>query len=209
MYLHSKQVLTTGISVEKAKKAIVMIHGRGGSAQDIVTLKEHLNLKEMAIFAPQASQRSWYPYSFMAPEVQNQPALDSALSVINDLVQDIESAGIPADSIYFLGFSQGACLTLEYLARNAKKYGGAVAFTGGLIGETLITERYKGNFEETPILISTGNPDPHVPLTRVQESISILKSLNSNVHSKVFNGKQHSISFEEINLANQYIFKEN
>ena len=209
MYLHSKQVLTTGISVEKAKKAIVMIHGRGGSAQDIVTLKEHLNLKEMAIFAPQASQRSWYPYSFMAPEVQNQPALDSALSVINDLVQDIESAGIPADSIYFLGFSQGACLTLEYLARNAKKYGGAVAFTGGLIGETLITERYKGNFEGTPILISTGNPDPHVPLTRVQESISILKSLNSNVHSEVFNGKQHSISFEEIHLANQYIFKEN
>eukprot|EP01137_Pigoraptor_chileana_P037766 Opistho-2@35386 len=178
MYLHSKQVLTTGISVEKAKKAIVMIHGRGGSAQDIVTLKEHLNLKEMAIFAPQASQRSWYPYSFMAPEVQNQPALDSALGVINDLVQDIEKAGIPAFSIYFLGFSQGACLTLEYLARNAKKYGGAVAFTGGLIGETLITERYKGNFEETPILISTGNPDPHVPLTRVQESISILKSLN-------------------------------
>lgn len=209
MYLHSKQVLTTGISVEKAKKAIVMIHGRGGSAQDIVTLKEHLNLKEMAIFAPQASQRSWYPYSFMAPEVQNQPALDSALGVINDLVQDIEKAGVPAFSIYFLGFSQGACLTLEYLARNAKKYGGAVAFTGGLIGETLITERYKGNFEGTPILISTGNPDPHVPLTRVQESISILKKLNSNVHSEVFNGKQHSISFEEINLANQYIFKEN
>ncbi|MBB6002765.1 alpha/beta hydrolase [Arcicella rosea] len=207
MYLHSKQVLTAGLSIEKAKKAIVMIHGRGGSAQDIITLKEHLNLNEMAIFAPQASQRSWYPYSFMAPEAQNQPALDSALDVIDDLVKDIEKAGIPADSIYLLGFSQGACLTLEYLARNAQQYGGAVAFTGGLIGETLITERYKGDFESTPILISTGNPDPHVPLERVQESISILKNLNSNIHSQVFNGKQHSISLEEINLANQYIFK--
>lgn len=207
MYLHSKQVLTAGLSIEKAKKAIVMIHGRGGSAQDIVTLKEHLNLNEMAIFAPQASQRSWYPYSFMAPEAKNQPALDSALEVIDDLVKDIEKAGIPADSIYFLGFSQGACLTLEYLARNAKQYGGAVAFTGGLIGETLITEIYKGDFKETPILISTGNPDPHVPLTRVQESIGILENLNSTIYSQVFNGKQHSISLEEINLANQYIFK--
>ncbi len=207
MYLHSKQVLTAGLSIEKAKKAIVMIHGRGGSAQDIVTLKEHLNLNEMAIFAPQASQRSWYPYSFLAPEAQNQPALDSALDVIDDLVKDIEKAGIPADSIYFLGFSQGACLTLEYLARNAKQYGGAVAFTGGLIGETLITEIYKGDFKETPILISTGNPDPHVPLTRVQESIGILENLNSTIYSQVFNGKQHSISLEEINLANQYIFK--
>ncbi len=209
MYLHSKQVLTTGISIGKAKKAIVMIHGRGGSAQDIISLKDHLNLGEMAIFAPQATQRSWYPYSFMAPEEQNQPALDSALNAIDEVVKDIEKAGIPADSIYFLGFSQGACLTLEYVARNAKKYGGVVAFTGGVIGEVLVKERYKGDFEQTPILITTGNPDPHVPLVRVEESISILKNLNSNVHSEIFKGKQHAISLEEINLANQYIFKEN
>lgn len=161
----------------------------------------------MAIYAPQATNSSWYPYSFMVPQDQNQPALDSALAVIGELVDDILSAGIPADKIYFAGFSQGACLTLEFIARHAQQYGGAVAFTGGLIGKELETGNYKGDFNNTPVLITTGDPDPHVPVSRVQQSVETLKAMGADVTSKVYPGRPHTILADEIKLANQYIFK--
>ena len=116
MYEHSKKVIAGGTPIAEAKKAIVMLHGRGGSAEDIVSLQRVLNLEGIAILAPQATNNSWYPYSFMAPVSQNQPALDSALAIIGDLVTEIEAAGITSENIYFAGFSQGACLTLEYTA---------------------------------------------------------------------------------------------
>jgi len=126
--------------------------------------------------------------------------------VIGQTVADIIAAGIPADKIYFAGFSQGACLALEYVARNAQRFGGAVAFTGGLIGEELELSNYKGDFAATPILISTGNPDPHVPLSRVEESVAVLKNLGAEVTLKVFKGRPHTILREEIELANQLVF---
>lgn len=206
MYTHSKQFITSGVPVQQASRAIVMIHGRGAMAADIISLQKVLNLYGMAIYAPQATNNSWYPYSFMAPDQQNHPALDSALALIGEVVGEIEAAGIPASEIYFAGFSQGACLTLEYTARNARKYGGIVAFTGGLIGQQLTVSRYQGDFGQTPVFISTGNPDPHVPVSRVEESIAVLENLNASVNAKIYPGRSHTISGEEIQLVNQTIF---
>lgn len=206
MYKHSKQISIGGIPAANAKAALIMIHGRGASADDIMRLASRLNVKDMALYAPQATNNSWYPYSFMAPVQENEPALSSALDVINQVVEQAIADGISADKIYFLGFSQGACLTLEYIARNAKRFGGAVAFTGGLIGEKLELKNYTGDFAGTPVLITTGDPDMHVPLSRVNESVDVLKGLNANVTLKVYKGRPHTISFEELSLANEYIF---
>ena len=206
MYKHSKQISIGGIPAANAKAALIMIHGRGASADDIMRLASRLNVKDMALYAPQATNNSWYPYSFMAPVQENEPALSSALDVINQVVEQAIEYGISADKIYFLGFSQGACLTLEYIARNAKRFGGAVAFTGGLIGEELELKNYTGDFAGTPVLITTGDPDMHVPLSRVNESVNVLKGLNANVTLKVYKGRPHTISFEELSLANEHIF---
>jgi phospholipase/carboxylesterase len=206
MYKHSKQISIGGIPAANAKAALIMIHGRGASADDIMRLASRLNVKDMALYAPQATNNSWYPYSFMAPVQENEPALSSALDVINQVVEQAIADGISEDKIYLLGFSQGACLTLEYIARNAKRFGGAVAFTGGLIGEELELKNYTGDFAGTPVLITTGDPDMHVPLSRVKESVDVLKDLNANVTLKVYKGRPHTISFEELSLANEYIF---
>ncbi|GAA4915854.1 alpha/beta hydrolase [Mucilaginibacter defluvii] len=206
MYTHHKQYITAGKPIAEAGGALIMIHGRGGSAENIISLADELNTEDLAIYAPQASNHSWYPYSFMAADEQNQPALNSAIEVIGELVDEIISKGIPAEKIYFAGFSQGACLTLEYIALNAKKYGGAVAFTGGLIGPQFDAGKYTGSFNGTPILITTGDPDPHVPLTRVEESVELLKKLNADVNVTIFKGRPHTIIQQEIDLANQYVF---
>lgn len=206
MYTHKKQIITAGTPLDKAKGTLVMLHGRGGSANDIISLANEFNLPNMAIIAPQATNHSWYPYSFMAPVLENEPALSSALSIIGELVDELILKGIPANKIYFAGFSQGACLTLEYVARNAQQFSGVIAFTGGLIGEELLKANYTGDFNNTPILITTGNPDPHVPLTRVEESAAVLKTMGANVTVKIYNGRPHTIIANEIELANQLIF---
>lgn len=205
MYTHNLNILEAGVPLAEAKKAIILLHGRGGSAQDIISLRRNLNLDEMAILAPQATNNSWYPFSFMVPASQNQPALDSALEVVGKAVASIEASGIPAESIYLAGFSQGACLSLEYVARNAKRYGGVIAFTGGLIGETLNESNYTGDFANTPVFISTGDPDPHVPVSRVKESIAVLERLNAFVTYNIYPGRPHTILPGEIKLANQHI----
>lgn len=207
MYTHHTQIIKAGLPVHEAKKAIVMLHGRGASAESIINLADHLKLKDAAIYAPQATNHSWYPYSFMAPVSSNQPALDSALELVAEIVKSILADGFANEQIYFLGFSQGACLTLEYTGRNANRYGGIVAYTGGLIGEQLFNDNYKGDFKNTPILITTGDPDPHVPVSRVQESVVILEALGANVSSKIYKGRPHTIQLEELKLTDELIFK--
>lgn len=208
MYTHMKNIVTAGVPVHEAKKALIMIHGRGASAESMIPLSNYLQLEDTAIFAPQADRHSWYPTSFIEPVEMNQPALDSALHLLSELVDEIVAAGIQRDQIYFLGFSQGACLTLEYVTRNAKRYAGVVAFTGGLIGEQLAMENYKGDFVGTPVLITTSDPDTHVPLSRVKETESILKDMNAGVSMRAYQRKQHTITNEEIDLANKLIFSE-
>ena len=206
MYTHQKNIITAGVPMESADKAIVFLHGRGASAADIIQLNQHLKVNDAALFAPQASNHSWYPYGFMALEKENQPALDSALELIGELVAEIVANGIPLNKVFFAGFSQGACLTLEYISRNAARYGGAIAFTGGLIGETIDRSKYTGDFMQTPVFISTGNPDPHVPVSRVEESGAILKEMNADVQVKIYPGRVHTISNPELELAREMVF---
>ena len=207
--LHTKKILSSGKKLEEAEKALVMIHGRGANAHDILSLANYLPVNDFALLAPEATGNTWYPYSFMAPVSQNEPWLSSSLQVIKDIVNDINAAGITSENIYFLGFSQGACLTLEFVARNAVKYGGVVAFTGGLIGETIDKKNYTGDFNNTPVFIGSSNPDPHVPVDRVNESTKILKGMNAAVTQKVYNGMGHTISQDEIDLANALVFNSN
>lgn len=209
MYTHDKEVIKAGKPLSENGKAMVMIHGRGATAQNILGLQHELPLDSFSLLAPQATNHSWYPYSFMAPEKQNQPALNSALELIDTVVKEIMQKGVDSKNIYFLGFSQGACLTLEYLSRNARRYGGIIAFTGGLIGEKLITSHYKGDFAQTPVHLSTGDPEPHVPLSRVQETIKVLESMGAEVQLKVYKGRPHTILPEELEMAGRLISEKN
>ncbi len=203
---HIKKVVTAGTNLKDAKKALIMIHGRGGSADDILSLANYLQVKDFALLAPEATNNTWYPYSFMAPPMQNEPWLSSALTLLKEVVNDIKAQGIAAKNIYFLGFSQGACLTLEYVTRNAEKYGGVVAFTGGLIGDKIYTENYTGDFNSTPVFIGSSNPDPHVPVERIYATTNILKNMNAAVTEKVYTNMGHTITQDEIELANKLVF---
>lgn len=183
-----------------------MVHGRGGSAEDILSLAGHLQVKDFALLAPQATNNTWYPYSFMAPPAQNEPWLSSALDLLKEITGDVNKAGIASENIYFLGFSQGACLTLEFVTRNATKWGGIVAFTGGLIGDKIYRENYKGDFGGASIVIGTSNPDPHVPVERVYATVNILKEMHAHVTEKVYNNLGHTINEDEIKQANKFVF---
>jgi len=206
--MHSKNIQSAGKKIQDAAKVLIMVHGRGASAGSILGLAPHLNVNNFALLAPQAENNTWYPYSFLAKPEQNEPWLSSALELLKEVVNDVTGQGIAAENIYFLGFSQGACLTLEFAARNARKYGGIAAFTGGLIGDQLNPEDYSGDFEGTPIFIGTGNPDPHVPLQRVKESAGILEKMNAKVSLSVYENRPHTISQDEINQVNTLIFKQ-
>ncbi|MBO9732455.1 MAG: dienelactone hydrolase family protein [Chitinophaga sp.] len=204
---HQKNIITAGVPLEQAKKALIMIHGRGGSARDIISLAPHLNVADFAIVAPQATGNTWYPQSFLAPPSQNEPYLTGALQLLTQVVDDVLAAGISRENIYFLGFSQGACLTLEFTTRNAAQYGGIVAFTGGLIGDKIYTANYKGNFNQTPVYIGSSDPDFHVPVSRVHESEAILQSMGANVTATIYPNMGHTITGEEISQANKLVFK--
>jgi phospholipase/carboxylesterase len=206
--MHKKQIIQAGKDIKEAKKVLIMLHGRGASAEDILSVASYLHVKDFAILAPQATNYTWYPYSFLMPPQQNEPWLSSAVRVLKEMVQDINNQGISSEHIYFLGFSQGACLTLEFITRNATKWGGAVAFTGGLIGDRIYQENYAGDFKATPVFIGTSDPDPHVPVERVEESVRILENMHAQVNKKVYKNMGHTISQDEINQANSLVFRD-
>jgi len=199
-------IIRKGPAIQEADKVAILIHGRGASAASILSLADHLNLNGFALMAPEAEGNTWYPYSFMAPDQQNEPAFSKAIGMIDALVKDCLKEGIPSENIYFIGFSQGACLTLEYTAQNALQYGGVIAFTGGLIGQTLSKDKYKGDFAKTPIFIGSSERDMHVPLSRIEESVNLLKEMGADVKMMIFKDTQHTIRQEEIDWVNKNIF---
>ena len=204
--MDDQKIIIAGKKLDETDKVLIMIHGRGASAQDILSLAPNLDVSDYSLIAPQATNNSWYPYSFLAPPQKNEPWLSSALSLIDKIVNGIIEKSKSKANIFFLGFSQGACLTLEYVTRNAVKYGGVVAFTGGLIGDKIYNENYKGDFSQTPIFIGTSNPDPHVPVERVYATANILRDMNASVTEKVYNNMGHTINQDEINSVNSLIF---
>ena len=203
-----QEILKAGKPLEAAEKVLIMVHGRGGSAEDILSLAAELNTAAFALIAPQAKGNSWYPQSFLAPRAANEPFLSGSLSFLEDIVQDLEEKGFSKSQIFLLGFSQGACLTLEFAASNAARFGGIVAFTGGLIGDHVDHNDYKGDFDGTPIFIGSSDPDFHVPVNRVKESTILLEGMGAKVTEVIYKNMGHTISRQEIAQVNKLIFGE-
>src|SRR3712207_648916 len=203
---HRVYVKKYGAPLNEANEVIIMLHGRGGDADDLVhSLRGHLKVDGFAILAPQATNSTWYPNSFLAPPNQNEPWLSSALDVVHATTRMAVEENIPEQNIYFLGFSQGACLMLEYVARNAVLYGGVFAYSGGLIGDKIYLENYKGKFHDTPVLLGCSDVDPHIPLERVYASENILKDMGAEVHVRIYPNMGHTINHDEIELTNRLL----
>jgi phospholipase/carboxylesterase len=200
------EIKKKGLSLDQAKKALIMIHGRGATAESILSLSSYLNIADYAILAPQANSNTWYPYGFMASDKGNLVALESSIKQIQEAVKEVTEAGISSENLYFLGFSQGACLSLEFVTRHAKRYGGVVAFTGGLIGETIDVSKYSGDFQKTPVFIGGSKTDFHVPAKRMQETKDVMKSMGAVVTLELYNDPEHTIRREELEWVNEQIF---
>jgi phospholipase/carboxylesterase len=200
--MHKRNILAAGTPVDQAEKVMIFIHGRGGDARGILEIAGSLNVEGFALLAPQATGNTWYPYSFLSPVEMNEPWLSSAITTIHELIDEIVEAGIRTENIYLLGFSQGACLTLESAARKAQRYGGIMAFTGGLIGEEIDRSNYLGNFGGTPVFIGSGDPDPHIPVSRVKESNLVLTDMGAKLTEKIYPGIPHTIIQDEIDWVN-------
>lgn len=201
---HQNQtVVATGASIESAPVAMVMVHGRGATAENILTLAFELHQPDIAYLAPQAAGNSWYPYSFLALIERNEPGLSSGLAVIATILDQVSAAGIPPERTILLGFSQGACLSLEFAARNARRYGAVIGLSGGLIGPEGTPRDYAGSLDGTPVFLGCSDIDPHIPLTRVQESTEILRGLGGNVTERIYPGMAHTINQDEIDFVQQ------
>jgi phospholipase/carboxylesterase len=205
--MHQKNIVYAGSELGKAEKALIMLHGRGGSAVDILSIAPYLHIDGYAVVAPQASGNSWYPYSFLVRPSLNEPWLSSAIDLLKLVVADMGNNGITKENIYFTGFSQGACLSLEFIARNPARYGGLAAFSGGLIGDKITKDDYAGDLDRMAVFLGSGDPDPHIPVERVIASSEIFKKMNADITLKIYTGLGHTISKEEIDEANNVVFK--
>jgi len=202
----NSEVVRFGAPLQQASLAVVLLHGRGGSAADILGLGHAIGEPEVAYIAPQAKGNTWYPQSFLAPRQANEPFLSSALAKVNAVVRSIEGAGIPRDRIVIGGFSQGACLSTEFVKSFPARYGGLIALTGGLIGPpgSIMSDHTTQEIAELggmPALFASGDPDPHVPWSRVEESAAILRDMGAVVTTRRYPGRPHTVSAEEIELS--------
>ena len=191
-------VLRSGPSSKDARLVAIMLHGRGASAEDILRLAHQFSARDIAFVAPQAAGSTWYPQSFLAPIAQNEPWLGSALRVVAGLADVLAPHGIPAERLVLMGFSQGACLTLEFAARHARRYAAVVAFTGGLIGPPGTPRDYAGDFADTPFFIGSSDVDPHVPLERVHESTAVFHRMGATVDERIYPRMGHTINADEL-----------
>lgn len=203
--MHPNTIHYAGKPIAQASKALVLLHGRNASATEMLMLESQLEIPDFALIAPEAYNNSWYPLSFLAPTEQNEPWLKSGCTMLRNLETELNQKGIASRDIYFFGFSQGACLCLEYTTRNAKGYGGIAAFIGGLIGENINTGNYISDFDGTPILLVTSHPDKHVPLARVRKTQEILQRKNARVDLQIFENGGHQILPEALVLVRQLL----
>jgi phospholipase/carboxylesterase len=199
-------IVTLGAGLAQAAAAVILLHGRGASAEDILGLATEMHDERFAYLAPQAAGNAWYPYSFMAPIEKNEPWLSSALAKVGTIVQQAAAAGLSHDRIFVCGFSQGACLSSEFVARNPARYGGLIAFTGGLIGPPDVDLHHQGNLGGMPALFSSGDPDPHVPWSRVLESAEQFTAMGAAVETQRYPGRPHTVLPQEIKSARDLIF---
>ncbi len=191
-------VLVAGEPLERATAAMVLVHGRGASAQDILTLVPHLGAaRGFAFIAPQAADNTWYPYRFMEPMERNEPWLSSALAFLGRVLAQVQNAGIPPERTILLGFSQGACLATEYAARHAIQYGGIACLSGGLIGPEGTPREYAGTFEHTPVFLGCSDVDFHIPKERVIETAEVLQRMGADVTLRLYPNMDHTVNADE------------
>ncbi len=193
-----QRVHATGRALGEADAAMILLHGRGASARDILMLAGAFEREDVAYLAPQAAGAQWYPLRFIEPAARNEPDLSAALAVVDDLVADVAAAGIPAERTIILGFSQGACLATEYAARFPRRYGGVVGLSGGLIGTDAEVTAHTGDLQGTPVILGCSDVDSHIPLKRVEASASVLQALKADVGRDDLPGMGHGIVDDEV-----------
>jgi predicted esterase len=196
-------VLTAGQPLDQAQAAMILVHGRGATAESILTLADELAQPGFIYLAPQAAGYTWYPNSFLAPIASNEPGISSGLAMLAELIDHLAKAGIPAERTMLLGFSQGACLSLEFAARNARRYGGVAGLSGGLIGPDDTPRDYSGSLAGTPIFLGCSDVDFHIPKARVEHSAEVLRRLGGNVTMCLYPNMGHLVNQDEINFVRQ------
>jgi predicted esterase len=196
-------ILVGGAPVAEAAGVLALLHGRGGSAQDMLALARDLDRPRFAWLVPEAAGRQWYPFSLLEKIERNRPALSSALALVKRVLD--KAAAVPAERIVLLGFSQGASVALEFAARNARRYGAVIAFSGGLLGSEGTPREYEGSLAGTPVFLGYGDRDPHLPKRRVEETAAVLERLGAEVTRRVYPGLAHAIDPEEMGTARQIL----
>lgn len=194
-----------GVPLNEAKAAVLMLHGRGDSARGILGLADVLGVTDVTYAAPEAEGNSWYPQSFLMPLARNEPQLSAALQAVEDALSELEQAGVTRENIVLLGFSQGACLALEFAARNARRYGGVVALSGGLIGPEGTPRGYPGSLLDTPVFLGCSDMDAHIPKARVRESAVVMRKLGGVVDLRIYPGMAHTVNRDELDAAKAII----
>ncbi len=194
-------LLAMGQPLEAAAGALILLHGRGATAESILELAPYLSHPGLAYLAPQADELTWYPHSFLMPTERNEPYLSAALARVAAVAAQAEAAGIPPARLIVGGFSQGACLAAEFVARHARRYGGLIALSGGLIGPPGTPRDYAGSLAGTPIFIGCSDRDPHIPVERVRETAGVLARLGGQVDERIYPGLGHTINQDEIDAA--------
>lgn len=199
-------VLRAGAPLEKARAAMVMVHGRGATAAGILSLAAELTqpaAPDWTFVAPQAAGNTWYPYSFLAPIASNEPGISSGIEALAGVLATLEEADISAERTMLLGFSQGACLVVEFAARHARRYGGVVGLSGGLIGPDDTPRNYLGSLAGTPVFLGCSDVDPHIPKARVEESAAVLQRLGGQVTMRLYRGMGHMVNQDEIDFVRE------
>jgi phospholipase/carboxylesterase len=194
----STGVAAAGAPLACAQAVVVMLHGRGASAQNMLSLADAFAQPDIAYLAPQAPDSTWYPYSFLAPVAQNEPALSRSLSTVGSSLGILADQGFGPERVVLMGFSQGGCLALEYAARNARRYGGLAGLSAGLIGPPGTPRNYPGSLSGTPVFIGCSDSDAHIPLARVHESTQVLRRLGGDVTERIYPGMGHTINDDEV-----------
>lgn len=203
---HQDQPLVTaGASLDVAEAALVLVHGRGATAQSIIQIADEFHQHGVTYFAPQAARNTWYPNAFTAPVESNEPGRTSGLQAIDNAVTEATDVGIPIEQVMVLGFSQGACLASEYVARNPRQCGGLAVLSGGLIGESVDPSDYEGDLDGTRVFLGCSDVDPHIPEERVHESAAIFEELNGNVTKRLYEGMGHGINQDEIEHVSEMV----
>ena len=198
-------VLTSGPKPVDARLTLILVHGRGASAEDILELAKELHCDDAAYLAPQAGSHTWYPYSFLAPIPQNEPGISSGLAILSRMIESLHDQGVDSQRIGLLGFSQGACLALEFAACHARRYAGVFALSGGLIGPPGTPRNYPGSFAGTPVFLGCSDIDPHIPLERVHESGDVFRRMSAKVDERIYPGLGHTVTQDEIHAIQEIL----